>query len=80
MRWPSARMCWRIWALAWALLLRGAGVESYFYFYVAAMSAITLLAAVLMPDLRKHGYLDGSGCVEENTGLRSSTAYAGARG
>jgi len=63
-----------------ALSLRGAGVESYFYYYVAAMSAITLLAAVLMPDLRKHGYLDGTGAVEENTGLRSGPAYSDARG
>ncbi|QCI12479.1 MFS transporter [Pseudomonas putida] len=63
-----------------ALALRGAGVESYFYYYVAAMSAFTLLAAVLMPDLRKHGYLDGSGKVEENTGLRSSPDYSGVRG
>jgi len=62
-----------------ALLLRGAGVESVFYYYVAAMSAITLLAAVLMPDLRKHGYLDGAGTVEENTGWRGGVAYSDAR-
>lgn len=53
-----------------ALILRGAGVESMFYYYVAAMSAVTLLAAVLMPDLRKYGYLDGAGTVEENISLR----------
>jgi MHS family alpha-ketoglutarate permease-like MFS transporter len=57
-----------------ALMLRGAGIESFFYYYVAAMSAITLLAAVLMPDLRKHGYLDGAGAVEENTGWRAAKA------
>lgn len=62
-----------------ALMLRGAGVESYFYYYVAAMSAITLLAAVLMPDLRKHGYLDGAGTVEENTGLRTAVSFARTR-
>lgn len=63
-----------------ALMLRGAGVESFFYYYVAVMSFITLLAAMLMPDLRKHGYLDGTGTVEENTGLRGNSAYSGARG
>lgn len=62
-----------------ALMLRGAGVESVFYYYVAAMSAITLLAAVLMPDLRKHGYLDGCGAVEENTGWRSRPDFTSAR-
>lgn len=62
-----------------ALMLRGAGVESIFYYYVAVMSATTLLAAVLMPDLRKHGYLDGSGAVEENIGWRSTLECTSAR-
>lgn len=53
-----------------ALALRAAHVESYFFYYVAALSAMTFLASVLMPDLGKHGYLDGNGNVEANTGLR----------
>jgi len=52
-----------------ALALRAAHLESYFFYYVAALSAVTFLASVLMPDLAKHGYLDGTGNVEENTGL-----------
>lgn len=53
-----------------ALTLRAAHVESYFFYYVAALTAVTFLASVLMPDLGKHGYLDGTGNVEANTGLR----------
>lgn len=53
-----------------ALWLRAAGVEQYFFFYVAALAAVAFLASMLMPDLRKHGYLDGDGAIEENTSLR----------
>ena len=41
-----------------ALALRAAHVESYFFYYVAALTAMTFLASVLMPNLGKHGYLD----------------------
>lgn len=53
-----------------ALALRSAGVESYFFFYVAALTCMAFIASTLMPDLAKHGYLDGNGLVEENTGVR----------
>lgn len=53
-----------------ALTFRAMGIEQYFYTYVAAIGAITLISALLMPDLNKHGYLDGDGKVEENIGLR----------
>jgi MHS family alpha-ketoglutarate permease-like MFS transporter len=53
-----------------ALAMRAAHVESYFFYYVAALSAITFLASALMPDLAKYGYLDGTGEVEANTGIR----------
>lgn len=53
-----------------ALTFRSLGVEQYFYLYVAAIGAITLVSALLMPDLRQHGYLDGDGKVEENIGVR----------
>ncbi|MBC3502589.1 MFS transporter [Pseudomonas sp. SWRI59] len=53
-----------------ALTFRASGIEEYFYVYVSVIGAITLISALLMPDLGKHGYLDGDGKVEENTGLR----------
>lgn len=55
-----------------ALVLRTMGIESFFFYYVAALAFITFIAAMLMPDLRKHGYLDGTGTVEQHTGFRSS--------
>ena len=51
-----------------ALYLRSSGVEQYFSYYVAAMAAIAFVAALLMPDLHRHGYLDGDGDVEANIG------------
>jgi len=59
-----------------ALTFRSWGMEEYFYLYVSAIGAITLVSALLMPDLGKHGYLDGDGKVEENTGIRK---YLGRR-
>jgi MHS family alpha-ketoglutarate permease-like MFS transporter len=53
-----------------ALSLHSAHIESYFFFYVAALTAVTFIASALMPDLAKHGYLDGSGKIEANTGFR----------
>jgi MFS transporter, MHS family, dicarboxylic acid transporter PcaT len=53
-----------------ALSLRSVGVEPYFFFYVAALAALTFIASALMPDLGRHGYLDGNGAIEENTGIK----------
>ncbi|MDB0566654.1 MFS family transporter [Ralstonia solanacearum] len=53
-----------------ALALRAAHIESYFFVYVAALAAIGFLASVALPDLGKHGYLDGSGEVERNARFR----------
>jgi MHS family alpha-ketoglutarate permease-like MFS transporter len=53
-----------------ALSLRSVGVEPYFFFYVAALAALTFVASALMPDLGRHGYLDGNGAIEENTGFK----------
>jgi metabolite-proton symporter len=47
-----------------ALWLKSAGREAWFAWYVAGMVAIGLAAALIMPDTRKYGYLDGSGQVE----------------
>ncbi|WP_369991608.1 MFS family transporter [Pseudomonas xanthosomatis] len=52
-----------------ALSFRSMGREEVFYVYVAAIGAITLISAWLMPDMGKHGYLDGDGKVEENIGI-----------
>ncbi|MGO3986553.1 MFS family transporter [Pseudomonas sp. SAS7] len=53
-----------------ALSFRSLGMEEYFYLYVAAIAAITLVSSLLMPDLSRHGYLDGDGKVEANIGVR----------
>lgn len=59
-----------------ALTFRSMGVEHYFYLYVAGIGSITLISAFLMPDLRKHGYLDGDGDVENNIGFKSGARSA----
>ncbi|MES2114165.1 MAG: MFS family transporter [Pseudomonadota bacterium] len=53
-----------------ALALRSAGVETYFFYYVAGMAAIAFIASAAMPDLARHGYLDGDGEVEANSSFR----------
>jgi MHS family alpha-ketoglutarate permease-like MFS transporter len=53
-----------------ALWLRSSGVEGYYFYYVAALAAVAFLAALAMPDLRRHGHLDGDGAIEENIRLR----------
>ena len=42
-----------------ALWFKDAGAESNFYWYVTIMCAIALIAAIVMADSRKHGYLQG---------------------
>jgi MHS family alpha-ketoglutarate permease-like MFS transporter len=54
-----------------ALWLRSVGVETYFFFYVAGLAGIAFIASLLMPDLFRHGFLDGDGSVEENTGFKA---------
>ena len=49
-----------------ALKLRQIGQPETFFYYVAAIAAMAFVASLCMPDLRKHGYLDGDGKVEEN--------------
>jgi MHS family dicarboxylic acid transporter PcaT-like MFS transporter len=49
-----------------ALTLRQMGQPETFFYYVAGISALAFLASLCMPDLKKHGYLDGDGKVEEN--------------
>jgi FtsH-binding integral membrane protein len=44
-----------------ALLFKDSGVESNFYWYVTLMCAIALIAAIIMPNPKLKGYLQGSG-------------------
>ena len=60
-----------------ALFLRGAGAENSYFYYVAVMGGLVFIAAWLMPDLRRHGYLDGDGTVEQNSGMRRKKAGLG---
>ncbi len=46
-----------------ALRLREANIESTYFYYVAVVCVIAFIAALVMPDLRKKGYLDGAGQV-----------------
>jgi MHS family alpha-ketoglutarate permease-like MFS transporter len=42
-----------------ALWFKSVGREEWFFWYVTALCAVALIAALVMPDTRKHGYLDG---------------------
>ena len=44
-----------------ALWFKSAGREGWFAWYVTALCALALVAALAMPDTRKHGYLEGRG-------------------
>lgn len=48
-----------------ALWFKSAGVETYFFWYVAFMLVIATIAVLAMPDLRRRGYLDGDGSMGE---------------
>ena len=43
-----------------ALSFKSAGRESWFAWYVVVLVAIALVASLLMPDTRRHSYLDGT--------------------
>ncbi len=63
-------------AEAIALWLKQAGAESSFFWYVAVMLAASFVASLLMPNPKRHGYLDGDGTVEEALGRKTSPALA----
>ncbi|EMO7187523.1 MFS transporter [Pluralibacter gergoviae] len=54
-----------------ALWTRSQGIESNYFIYVAVMTCLSLIAALLLPNLQKHGWLDGDGKVEDLTQIRS---------
>ncbi|PZQ63085.1 MAG: alpha-ketoglutarate permease [Sphingomonas taxi] len=47
-----------------ALRLRDGGIETVYFYYVAVVCATAFIAALVMPNLRAHGYLDGDGSME----------------
>jgi MHS family alpha-ketoglutarate permease-like MFS transporter len=49
-----------------ALALRREGWNEAYFWYVAGVSAVAFLASLAMPNLTRHGYLDGDGSVEAN--------------
>jgi MHS family alpha-ketoglutarate permease-like MFS transporter len=49
-----------------ALAFKRAKMDEVFFFYVAGVSVLAFLASLCMPNLKKHGYLDGDGKVEAN--------------
>ena len=49
-----------------ALAFKQAKMDEVFFYYVAGVSALAFLASLCMPNLKKHGYLDGDGKVEAN--------------
>ena len=55
-----------------ALWLKSAGHEPLFFWYVAGMCAIALVASIMMPDTRERGYLDGTGEVETEPLLKAA--------
>jgi MHS family alpha-ketoglutarate permease-like MFS transporter len=49
-----------------ALWMRSIGIETTFFSYVAALTFVAFVASILLPNLERHGYLDGDGRIEEN--------------
>ncbi|PWJ84318.1 MHS family alpha-ketoglutarate permease-like MFS transporter [Pseudaminobacter salicylatoxidans] len=47
-----------------ALWFKSVGEESWFFWYVTAMMGVAFISALLMPDARRHGYLQGEGTVD----------------
>jgi MHS family alpha-ketoglutarate permease-like MFS transporter len=47
-----------------ALWFKSVGHEAWFFWYVTAMMAIALMSAILMPDPRRGGYLQGEGTTD----------------
>lgn len=48
-----------------ALYLRSLGMEEAYFYYVATVVGRAFIAAMVMPNLKTHGYLDGDGEIEK---------------
>lgn len=57
-----------------ALWFKDAGNETAFFWYVTALLAVAFVASLIMPDPKRHGYLDGEGTVEEALGAKPCLA------
>ena len=72
---PSSRTAFCASSTAYvALYLRASEIERIFFYYVAGMAVVAFVGALLLPELKRHGYLDGDGEVEANVGRRSHAA------
>ncbi|KQO64024.1 alpha-ketoglutarate permease [Methylobacterium sp. Leaf469] len=59
-----------------ALYLKQIGSESSFFWYVTVMLGIAFVASLIMPNPKRHGYLDGDGTVEEALGAKGRVVHA----
>ncbi len=59
-----------------ALWFKDNGMEPTFFWYVATMLAVAFVASLIMPNPKRHGYLDGDGTVEEALGQKTRVAAA----
>ncbi|MFF8800018.1 MULTISPECIES: MFS family transporter [unclassified Methylobacterium] len=59
-----------------ALQLKDWGMESTFFWYVAVILGVSFIASLVMPNPKRHGYLDGDGTVEEALGRKLRPAAA----
>lgn len=57
-----------------ALWFKDAGNETAFFWYVTALLAVAFVASLIMPNPKRHGYLDGEGTVEEALGAKPRLA------
>ncbi|AWN39440.1 MFS family transporter [Methylobacterium durans] len=59
-----------------ALWFKEHSIESSFFWYVTVMLAVAFVGSVIMPNPKRHGYLDGDGTVEEALGAKPRLAHA----
>ncbi|MGU3536960.1 MFS family transporter [Methylobacterium sp. A54F] len=59
-----------------ALWFKERGIESTFFWYVTVMLSVAFVGSLLMPNPKRHGYLDGDGTVEEALGAKPRLAPA----
>ncbi|KQO70901.1 alpha-ketoglutarate permease [Methylobacterium sp. Leaf88] len=59
-----------------ALYLKQVGSESTFFWYVTVMLGVAFIGSLIMPNPKRHGYLDGDGTVEEALTRKSRLSAA----
>jgi len=63
-------------AEAVALWFKQNGNEEMFFWYVTVMLGVAFVGSLLMPNPKRHGYLDGAGTVEEALGAKPDAERA----